>query len=84
VSEPAFQPRKVKKRKTNSEYRDRASERRAGVNDYAEVCIPTLLPYDNMIYYGQVESVLEDFEKKTAAIEDRDAVCPNPYLPANP
>ncbi|KAF8513476.1 RED-like protein N-terminal region-domain-containing protein [Gautieria morchelliformis] len=57
VSEPAFQPRKVKKRKTISEYRDRASERRAGVNDYAEV-----------------ESVLEDFEKKTAAIEDRDAV----------
>ncbi|KAH0836752.1 RED-like protein N-terminal region-domain-containing protein [Lanmaoa asiatica] len=47
-SEPAFKPRKVKK--TESKYRDRASERRDGIgNDYA-----------------QVEAVLEDFEKRVA------------------
>ncbi|KAF8518036.1 RED-like protein N-terminal region-domain-containing protein, partial [Hysterangium stoloniferum] len=57
ASKPAFQPRKVKKKKTESTYRDRASDRRAGVNDYAEI-----------------ESVLEDFEKRTAGMEDRDVV----------
>ncbi|KAH7890840.1 RED-like protein N-terminal region-domain-containing protein [Phlebopus sp. FC_14] len=44
-TEPSFQPRKVK----NSNYRDRAEERRQGAgNDYA-----------------QVEALLEDFEKRT-------------------
>lgn len=33
-----------------------------------------------LIGYGQVESVLEDFEKKTAALEDRDAVCTHLYF----
>ena len=28
--------------------------------------------------YFQIESVLEDFKKKTAAIEDRDVVCRTP------
>lgn len=47
-SEPAFKPRKVKK--ADQKYRDRASERRAGVsNDYAEA-----------------EAILEDFEKRAS------------------
>ncbi|KAG9079812.1 hypothetical protein FRC06_007440 [Ceratobasidium sp. 370] len=36
TSEATFKPRKVKKT-TDSKYRDRASERRGGINEYAEV-----------------------------------------------
>ncbi|KAN0088401.1 RED-like protein N-terminal region domain containing protein [Tylopilus felleus] len=58
LSGPGFKPRKVKK--TESKYRDRATERRDGTgNDYADV-----------------EAVLDDFEKRVAhedkdAIEEK-------------
>ncbi|KAF8239411.1 hypothetical protein L208DRAFT_92386 [Tricholoma matsutake] len=56
-SQPAFRPRKLKK-STESQYRDRAAERRVGEgNDYA-----------------QVEAVLEDFEKRNANNENKAAV----------
>ncbi|THH16968.1 hypothetical protein EW146_g3764 [Bondarzewia mesenterica] len=56
ASDPAFKPRKVKKQ--SEKYRNRAEERRAGVdNDYS-----------------QVEAVLEDFERRNADNEDRAAV----------
>jgi hypothetical protein len=46
------------------------------VNEYAEVYILFIAHYPYQTYIsGQVESVLEDFEKKTATIEDRDVVC---------
>ncbi|KII87329.1 hypothetical protein PLICRDRAFT_42954 [Plicaturopsis crispa FD-325 SS-3] len=57
ASQPAFKPRKVKKQ-ADSQYRDRAAERRVGEgNDYA-----------------QVEAVLEDFERRAAESEDKDTV----------
>ncbi|KZT70795.1 hypothetical protein DAEQUDRAFT_737182 [Daedalea quercina L-15889] len=59
ASQPAFKPRTVKKKSQSSQaYRDRASERRQGLdNDYA-----------------QVEALAEDFEKRTASNADRAAV----------
>ncbi|KAH9933397.1 RED-like protein N-terminal region-domain-containing protein [Fomitopsis serialis] len=58
-SQPAFKPRTVKKKsQTDQAYRDRAAERRKGLdNDYA-----------------QVEALAEDFEKRTADNADRAAV----------
>ncbi|GBE86526.1 hypothetical protein SCP_0904050 [Sparassis crispa] len=55
--QPAFKPRTVKK-KTEGPYRDRAAERRLGLdNDYA-----------------QVEALAEDFERNNAHNADREAV----------
>ncbi|KIJ55340.1 hypothetical protein M422DRAFT_774401 [Sphaerobolus stellatus SS14] len=56
ASQPAFQPRKMKK-KPGENYRDRASERRVGINDD----------------YAPVESVLKEFEERTAG-EDQETI----------
>ncbi|KAG8854861.1 hypothetical protein FRB96_007261 [Tulasnella sp. 330] len=55
--QPNFKPRKVTKKVLPAGYRDRATERRAGVNDYAEV-----------------EAIRDDFEKRAANAEDKEAV----------
>ncbi|OBZ74055.1 Protein Red [Grifola frondosa] len=56
-SQPTFKPRTIKK-KQNDAYRDRASERRLGLdNDYAEV-----------------EALAEDFERRAAQAADRKAI----------
>ncbi|RPD64205.1 hypothetical protein L226DRAFT_533512 [Lentinus tigrinus ALCF2SS1-7] len=57
ASQPAFKPRTLKKSK-EEEYRDRASERRLGVNND----------------FAQVEALAEDFERRHAEIEDRRVV----------
>ncbi|KAG6835942.1 hypothetical protein H0H93_013097, partial [Arthromyces matolae] len=49
ASQPAFKPRKLKKDTLEGPYRDRAAERREGLGGD----------------YAQVESVLEDFEKRS-------------------
>ncbi|PFH51801.1 hypothetical protein AMATHDRAFT_141736, partial [Amanita thiersii Skay4041] len=57
ASQPAFKPRRVKK-SSETNYRDRAAERRTGGgNDYAEV-----------------EAVLEQFEKRHATDENKEEV----------
>ncbi|KAI0731357.1 RED-like protein N-terminal region-domain-containing protein [Earliella scabrosa] len=58
ASQPAFKPRTLKKSAKGEQYRDRAAERRLGVNND----------------YAQVEALAEDFERKNAEIEDRKAV----------
>ena len=58
-TQPAFKPRTVKKKpQAGQSYRDRAEERRQGLdNDYTKV-----------------EALAEDFEKRNADNEDRAAV----------
>ncbi|OSD04802.1 hypothetical protein PYCCODRAFT_1465765 [Trametes coccinea BRFM310] len=58
ASQPAFKPRQVKKGGKGEAYRDRASERRLGVGND----------------YAQVEALAEEFEKRHADNEDRQAV----------
>ncbi|TFK90158.1 hypothetical protein K466DRAFT_574416 [Polyporus arcularius HHB13444] len=57
ASQPAFKPRTLKKNK-GEDYRDRAGERRLGVNND----------------FAQVEALAEDFERRHAEEEDRRAV----------
>ncbi|KAF9820853.1 hypothetical protein IEO21_01080 [Rhodonia placenta] len=59
ASKPAFKPRTVKKKAEGTEaYRDRASERRLGLDSD----------------YAQVEALADDFERKNADNADRKAV----------
>ncbi|KAI0741608.1 RED-like protein N-terminal region-domain-containing protein [Daedaleopsis nitida] len=58
ASQPAFKPRTLKKAAKGESYRDRATERRLGVNND----------------YAQVEALAEDFERRNAEIEDRHVV----------
>jgi hypothetical protein len=56
-------------KKSSQKYRDRAAERRDGdTNDYAQVRNTLLLIH--VTHVQQVESILEDLEKRNAA-EDR-------------
>ncbi|KDQ19192.1 hypothetical protein BOTBODRAFT_28680 [Botryobasidium botryosum FD-172 SS1] len=57
-AQDAFKPRNVKKPALDSKYRDRATERRLGVTND----------------YADVEAILDDFEKRTASLEDRSQV----------
>ncbi|KAH9852649.1 RED-like protein N-terminal region-domain-containing protein [Lenzites betulinus] len=58
ASQPAFKPRQVKKGAKGESYRDRATERRLGTAND----------------YAQVEALADEFEKRNADNEDRDAV----------
>ncbi|KAI0675707.1 RED-like protein N-terminal region-domain-containing protein [Trametes maxima] len=59
ASQPAFKPRQVKKGGAKGDaYRDRATERRLGVGND----------------YAQVEALADEFERRHADDEDRDAV----------
>ncbi|OCH96311.1 hypothetical protein OBBRIDRAFT_232289 [Obba rivulosa] len=59
AGQPAFKPRTVKKKTSDAgAYRDRAAERRLGINSD----------------YAQVEALAEDFERKAAENADRKAV----------
>ncbi|EIW58279.1 uncharacterized protein TRAVEDRAFT_148358 [Trametes versicolor FP-101664 SS1] len=58
ASQPAFKPRQLKKGTKGETYRNRAEERRIGA------------PND----YAQVEALADEFEKRNADNEDRDAV----------
>ncbi|OJT13927.1 Protein Red [Trametes pubescens] len=58
ASQPAFKPRQLKKGAKGETYRNRAEERRVGA------------PSD----YAQVEALADEFERRNADNEDRDAV----------
>ncbi|KAI0766702.1 RED-like protein N-terminal region-domain-containing protein [Trametes elegans] len=58
AAEPAFKPRQVKKGAKGDAYRDRAAERRLGVGND----------------YAQVEALADEFERRNAENEDREAV----------
>ncbi|KAI0325891.1 hypothetical protein GY45DRAFT_1356508 [Cubamyces sp. BRFM 1775] len=58
ASEPAFKPRQVKKGAKGDAYRDRATERRLGIAND----------------YAQVEALADEFERRNAENEDRQAV----------
>ncbi|KAI0630551.1 RED-like protein N-terminal region-domain-containing protein [Trametes polyzona] len=58
ASQPAFKPRQVKKGAKGESYRDRAEERRLGTAND----------------YAQVEALADEFERRNAENEDREAV----------
>ncbi|KAI0369157.1 hypothetical protein BV20DRAFT_914148, partial [Pilatotrama ljubarskyi] len=58
ASQPAFKPRQVKKGAKGDAYRDRATERRLGIGND----------------YAQVEALAEEFERRNADNDDRQAV----------
>ncbi|KAI0642125.1 RED-like protein N-terminal region-domain-containing protein [Trametes meyenii] len=58
ASQPAFKPRQLKKGAKGDAYRDRATERRLGVGND----------------YAQVEALADEFERRHADEEDREAV----------
>ncbi|KAH9893497.1 RED-like protein N-terminal region-domain-containing protein [Cubamyces lactineus] len=58
ASQPAFKPRQVKKGAKGDAYRDRATERRLGIAND----------------YAQVEALADEFERRNAENEDRQAV----------
>ncbi|KAI0358033.1 hypothetical protein OH77DRAFT_1449566 [Trametes cingulata] len=58
ASQPAFKPRQVKKGAKGDAYRDRATERRLGIGND----------------YAQVEALADEFERRNADNEDRQAV----------